>query len=278
MGWENFKRITFRRKKEVPGGLWLKCKGCGNLVYKKKVEEKQHVCPECQYHFTLSASERIKNMLDKGSFKEMHTHLTPTDPLQFKGSKTYKDRLERAQKNTGMKDAGIVGTGNLESRPVAFGITDSRFLMGSMGSVVGEKLARITEHATANRLPLIIVSGSGGGARMDEGMLSLYQMAKTCAALERHDQAGLLYISILTNPVMGGAFASYASVGDINIAEPKAIIGFTGPRVIEQTIRRELPAGFQTSEFLLEHGMIDMIVSRENLKSEIAKILEYCAN
>lgn len=234
------------------------------------------VCPECGYHFYLSARQRIEQMLDEGTFEEWDTDLRPTDPLTFKDKKAYADRLVAEQKRTGLVEAAITGKGRVRARPVAVGITDSAFIMGSMGSVVGEKLARLVERATEQDLPLIIISGSGGGARMHEGILSLMQMAKVSAALARYDQAGGLFISVLTNPTMGGVAASFASLGDVVFAEPKALIGFAGPRTIKATIRIELPEGFQTSEFLLEHGYIDRIVPRDRLKTEIARTIDYC--
>jgi acetyl-CoA carboxylase carboxyl transferase subunit beta len=215
-------------------------------------------------------------LLDEGTFEEWDTALEPTDPLGFADKKPYAQRLKAEQERTGMRDAAIVGTGMVRARRVAFGVTDSAFIMGSMGSVVGEKLTRTVERATRENLPLIIVSGSGGGARMHEGILSLMQMAKVSAALARYDAAGGLFISVLTDPTMGGVAASFASLGDVIFAEPRALIGFAGPRTIKATIRIELPKGFQTSEFLLEHGFIDRIVSRSDLKSEIARMIDYC--
>ena len=201
--------------------------------------------------------------------------MAPADPLGFKGPKTYKEKLKSDQKRTGLKEAIVTGVGQIEGSKTAVAVTDSRFIMGSMGSVVGEKITRIVEHATKNKFPVIIVSGSGGGARMYEGVFSLMQMAKTCSALARHCDAGLLYISVLTNPTMAGVMASFAGIGDVIIAEPKALIGFTGPRVIEQTIRQKLPEGFQRSEFLLEHGLIDKIVPRRELKRTLSQLITY---
>ncbi|MDD5431830.1 MAG: acetyl-CoA carboxylase, carboxyltransferase subunit beta [Candidatus Omnitrophica bacterium] len=267
--------IVRLKKKEIPDGLWTKCENCSEALYNKTLEENLKVCPKCSYHFPLTAYERLDSILDKDSFKEFDKDLISADPLDFKGPKTYKDKLAADQKSTGLKDAVVSGEGLLDKKNVIICVTDSRFIMGSMGSVVGEKISRAIEAATKNKLPLIIVSGSGGGARMYEGILSLMQMAKTCAALSYHKQAKLPFISILTNPTMGGVMASFAGIGDIIIAEPKALIGFAGPRVIEQTIRHKLPAGFQRSEFLLEHGMVDMIVNRKNLKETLAKLLVY---
>ena len=215
-------------------------------------------------------------MLDDGTFEEWDGNLKPADPLEFADQKPYKERLTAEQKRTGLSDAAMTGGGMIRARRVAFAVTDSAFIMGSMGSVVGERLARLIERATEEKLPLIIISGSGGGARMHEGILSLMQMAKVSAALARYDRAGGLFISVLTNPTMGGVAASFASLGDLIFAEPKALIGFAGPRTIKATIRLELPKGFQTSEFLLQHGFIDRIVPRSRLKSEIARSIDYC--
>lgn len=268
-------KVTVAKKKNIPGGLWTKCEGCGEIIYNKKLEENFYVCPKCNFHFTLGIKQRIDTLLDRGSFKEYYDDLETLDPLVFRGPKTYLEKLNQDQAITGLKEAAIVGEGAINKKKCAFGFTDSRFIMGSMGSVVGEKLTRIIEFATEKGLPVIIVSGSGGGARMYEGMFSLMQMAKTSAALARHSQKGGLYISILTNPTMAGVLASFASLGDIIIAEPKALIGFTGPRVIEQTIRQKLPAGFQRSEFLLEHGLIDMVVNRKSLREVLSGLLGY---
>jgi acetyl-CoA carboxylase carboxyl transferase subunit beta len=263
------------KKKEMPEGLWTKCEGCAEVLYNKTLEENLKVCPKCSYHFSLGAFERVDTLLDKETFLEYDKDMVSADPLDFKGPKTYKDKLSQDQAATGLKDAVITGEGMLEGKKVVIAVTDSRFIMGSMGSVVGEKITRAIEGATKNRLPIIIVSGSGGGARMYEGMFSLMQMAKTCAALSYHNRARLPFLSVLTNPTMAGVMASFAGVGDVIIAEPKALIGFTGPRVIEQTIRQKLPPGFQRSEFLLEHGMIDMIVHRKNMKTTVSQLLDY---
>jgi len=267
--------IVRLKKKEMPEGLWTKCEGCSETLYNKTLEENLKVCPKCNYHFTLGANERLNLLLDKETFVEFDKEMSSVDPLEFKGPKTYKEKLEQDQAATGLKDAAVSGEGLLEGKKIIIAVTDSRFIMGSMGSVVGEKITRAIETATKNKLPVIIVSGSGGGARMYEGMYSLMQMSKTCAALSYHHQARLAFISILTNPTMAGVMASFAGVGDIIIAEPKALIGFTGPRVIEQTIRQKLPPGFQRSEFLLEHGLIDMIVHRKNLKTTLSLLLDY---
>ena len=265
------------KKKEIPDGLWTKCEGCQETLYNKTLEENFKVCPKCNYHFVLSAYERINILFDKDTFTEFDNDMISLDPLDFKGPKTYKEKLTQDQEATGLKDAVISGAGKIKEKETVVAVTDSRFIMGSMGSVVGEKITRAIEYATKNRLPMVIVSGSGGGARMYEGMYSLMQMAKTCAALSYHRKERLPYISVLTNPTMAGVMASFAGVGDIIVAEPNALIGFTGPRVIEQTIRQKLPAGFQRSEFLLEHGLIDMIVHRKNMKDILSQLLDYLA-
>ncbi len=267
--------IVRLRKKEMPDGLWTKCEGCSEALYNKTLEENLKVCPKCNYHFVLGAYERLNTLLDKDTFQEYDKNMLPADPLDFKGPKTYMEKITQDQEDTGLKEAAISGEGLLDNKKIIIAVTDSRFIMGSMGSVVGEKITRAIETATKEKLPMIIVSGSGGGARMYEGMFSLMQMAKTSAALYYYRKAKLPYISILTNPTMAGVMASFAGLGDIIIAEPKALIGFTGPRVIEQTIRQKLPPGFQRSEFMLEHGLIDMIVHRKNMKPTLGKLLEY---
>lgn len=264
------------RKRPVPDGVWVKCPGCKATIYQREAERLQNVCPKCDYHFYVSAKERIVQVLDEGTFQEWDAQLLPTDPLNFSDKKRYRDRLVDEQKRTGLSDASLTGCGMIRARRVAIGVTDSAFIMGSMGSVVGERLTRLVERATAQSLPLIIVSGSGGGARMHEGILSLMQMAKVSAALSRYHANGGLFISVLTNPTMGGVAASFASLGDLVFAEPKALIGFAGPRTIKATIKIELPEEFQTSEFLLEHGYIDRIVERSRLKNEIARAIDYC--
>ncbi len=267
--------IVRLKKKDIPDGLWTKCEECSETLYNKTLEENLKVCPKCNYHFVLGAYERINMLLDKDTFQEYDRDMISADPLDFKGPKTYKDKLSADMTLTGLKDAVVSGEGNLDNKKLIIAVTDSRFIMGSMGSVVGEKITRAIEAATKNNLPMVIVSGSGGGARMYEGMFSLMQMSKTCAALSYHRKAKLPYISVLTNPTMAGVMASFAGVGDIIIAEPKALIGFTGPRVIEQTIRQKLPPGFQRSEFLLEHGLIDMIVHRKSLRATLSQLLDY---
>lgn len=267
--------IVRLKRKEIPDGLWTKCEECAEVLYNKALDENLKVCPKCNYHFTLGAYERINLLLDANTFIEYDKDMISVDPLDFKGPKAYKDKISQEQQATGLKEAAVTGEGMLGGKKIIIAVTDSRFIMGSMGSVVGEKLTRATESATKNKLPLMIISGSGGGARMQEGMFSLMQMAKTSAALAYHRQNKLLYISILTNPTMGGVMASFAGLGDITVAEPKALLGFTGPRVIEQTIRQKLPVGFQRAEFLLDHGMVDMIVERKNLKAALGQLLDY---
>lgn len=267
--------IVRLRKREIPEGLWTKCESCSEAIYTKTLEESLKVCPKCDYHFILGAYERINTLLDKDTFQEYDKDMLSSDPLDFKGPKSYTEKLAQDQALTGLKEAAVTGKGRLDNKEIVIGVTDSRFIMGSMGSVVGEKITRAIEVATKNKIALIIVSGSGGGARMYEGMFSLMQMAKTSAALSYHHRAKLPYISVLTNPTMAGVMASFAGLGDVIIAEPKALIGFTGPRVIEQTIKQKLPAGFQRSEFLLEHGLIDMIAHRKNLKATLSQMLDY---
>jgi len=266
------------KKKDIPAGVWSKCPECEQPTYNKQLVANLKVCPKCEYHFTLTAYERINTLIDEGTFKEADTNMKSGDPLGFRGPKTYKQKIEGDQKKTGLTDAVIAGEGLMDGKKVCIAVTDSRFIMGSMGSVVGEKITRTIEKATKKKVPVIIVSGSGGGARMYEGAISLMQMAKTCAALARHHEAGLLYISVLTNPTMAGIMASFAGIGDIIVAEPKALIGFTGPRVIEQTIRQKLPKGFQRSEFLLAHGLIDKIIGRKELKSTLGQMVDYSQN
>jgi acetyl-CoA carboxylase carboxyl transferase subunit beta len=272
----NNESLASRPKRGVPEGLWLRCPGCKATIFRKEAQKRFNVCPECGYHFYVSARERITHLLDEESFEEWYADLQPTDPLGFRDRKPYAERLREEQAKTGLSEAAIVGRGYIRGRGVVLGITDSAFIMGSMASVVGEKLTRAIEQATRLSLPLVIVSASGGGARMHEGILSLMQMAKVSAALARFDDAGGLFISVMTNPTMGGVAASFASLGDVIIAEPKALIGFAGPRTIWSTVRIELPEGFQTSEFLLQHGFIDRIVSRPELRSEIAGIIDSC--
>jgi acetyl-CoA carboxylase carboxyl transferase subunit beta len=275
MKWRNVISEGLRGKRDVPDGLWMRCDSCEKMIYRKVVEASGKICPECSYHFILTSSERIESLLDEDSFQEELADLAVADYLGFKAKKTYTETLEENQSRTNMKDSALVGRGRLKGLPVIFAVTDSRFMMGSMGAVLGEKIAHGAERAIELRQPYIVVSGSGGGARMQEGLVSLMQMAKTSEAIARMREEGVPFISVLTNPTMAGVLASFASLGDVVIAEPKALIGFTGPRVIQQTIKKEMPPGFQSSEFLLEHGMIDMIVSRLNMKERIAQILTY---
>ncbi|HAV62226.1 MAG TPA: acetyl-CoA carboxylase carboxyl transferase subunit beta [Verrucomicrobiales bacterium] len=262
------------RKKEIPEGVWTKCPKCSNLIYDKELDHNLKVCPNCQFHFPISARERIHALVETCSFEEMNADMTSVDILQFTGVATYTSKLTAYQKSTGLKDAVITGIGKIGSIKTAIGVMDFSFLGGSMGSVVGEKLTRLIETATDRELPLIIISTSGG-ARMYEGMFSLMQMAKTCGALGYHAQARLPYISVLTHPTTAGVMASYASVGDLVVAEPGAMIGFAGPRVIKDTTQAELPPGFQTAEFLVDHGMIDAIVGRREMKERLHYYLEF---
>jgi acetyl-CoA carboxylase carboxyl transferase subunit beta len=263
------------KKKSVPAGLWTKCPSCSHVIFNKSLRENFSVCTKCNYHFIVGAQERIHQLIDPKTFRETNDGLTSADPLKFEGVKSYLSKLKHDQKKTGLREACVTGEAKLDGRAVAFGVTDSRFIMGSMGSVVGEKITRLVELAAEKKLPLIIISGSGGGARMYEGALSLMQMAKTSLALARFRKTDRAFISVLTNPTMGGVMASFSSLGDVILAEPKALIGFAGPRVIEQTIRQKLPPDFQTSEFLLDHGLIDKVVHRRELKKTISLLLEY---
>jgi acetyl-CoA carboxylase carboxyl transferase subunit beta len=267
-----------RPKRGVPEGLWLRCDGCGATVFRNQVEENLNICSECDHHFYVSTASRIQQLLDLDSFEEWYADLRPLDPLQFADRKPYSERLVQEQKRTAMTEACTVGRGYMRGRPLVFGMTDSSFIMGSMGSVVGEKLCRAVEQATEKSLPLIIVSGSGGGARMHEGIISLMQMGKVSAALARFRRAGGLFISVLTNPTMGGVAASFASLGDVVVAEPNALVGFAGPRVVQATCKIDLPDGFQTSEFLLKHGFVDRIVHRAQMRTELARIIDYCVH
>jgi acetyl-CoA carboxylase carboxyl transferase subunit beta len=261
--------------KRVPEGVWMRCDGCQATLFRREVERNLNVCPECQYHFPVPARERIAQLLDTETFEEWYDGLLPADPLEFNDRRPYPERIEAEQRRTGLREAAVVGQGFIKGIRLVFGVTDSGFIMGSMGSVVGEKLTRAIEEATRQRLPVVFVSGSGGGARMHEGIWSLMQMAKVSAALARLHEAGGFYVSVLTHPTMGGVAASFASLGDVILAEPKALIGFAGPKVIQQTVRVQLPDGFQTSEFLLQHGFIDRIVPRRELRSILAELLDY---
>lgn len=262
-----------RQEREIADGLWTKCQACGVLAYTKDLQGNQMVCLECGYHMRVFSDERIRQLIDANTWMPLDEHLYPTDPLNFRDRKQYSDRLRETQEKTHLVDAVQTGTGQLNGLPIALGVMDFRFMGGSMGSVVGEKLARLIEQATLRDLPVIIVCASGG-ARMQEGMLSLMQMAKISGALERHRSSKLLYIPVLTHPTTGGVTASFAMLGDIILAEPKATIGFAGRRVIEQTLREKLPDDFQTSEYLLQHGFVDAIVPRTQLKKTLAQLIQ----
>jgi acetyl-CoA carboxylase carboxyl transferase subunit beta len=263
------------KKDGIPEGLWMRCGDCGAMLFRKVVEEAMHVCPECQYHFRISARQRVEQLVDPGSFEEMFAEIEPTDALKFVDKKSYKDRLKDERAKSGEKDAVVCGKGFIKGRPIMMAVMDPTFMMGSMGSVVGEKITLTIETAVEEELPLLIVSCSGG-ARMQESALSLMQMAKTSAALARLDDAGGLFISLLSDPTTGGVTASFAMLGDFILAEPKALIGFAGPRTIWNTIKVELPEGFQRSEFLKEKGFIDFVVHRKDLRSEIARLVDFC--
>jgi acetyl-CoA carboxylase carboxyl transferase subunit beta len=263
------------KKDGIPEGLWLRCPECGDMLFKKVVEEALNVCPNCQYHFRISARVRVAQLADPGSFEEMFDDLEPVDTLKFVDKKAYKDRLRAEQMKSGQRDAVVCGRAFIKGRPIMLAVMDPTFMMGSMGSVVGEKITRAIETAASEKLPLLIVSCSGG-ARMQESTLSLMQMAKTSAALARLDDSGGLFISLLADPTTGGVTASFAMLGDFIIAEPKALIGFAGPRTIWNTIKVELPEGFQRAEFLEEHGFVDFVVHRKDLRSEIARLVDFC--
>ncbi len=264
------------KRREMPEGLWVKCPTCGEVIHRIALSQNSLVCPKCDHHFPMGAAERLKMLLDEGSFKEMDAGLASVDPLNFKGVSSYIETLSKYRKRTGLKDAVISGIGRIENREVAIAVMDFSFLAATMGSVVGEKITRVIEEGTKRRLPVIIVSASGG-ARMYEGMLSLMQMAKTSGALAHHGAAGLPYISVLTNPTTAGVMASFATLGDVIVAEPKAMIGFAGPRVIRETTHQDLPPGFQTAEFLQDHGLIDLIVHRKSMRKSLAQLLSYMA-
>jgi acetyl-CoA carboxylase carboxyl transferase subunit beta len=275
MAWfKKTREVKAEKKVKIPEGLWVKCDSCKEIIYKKEIEKNLQVCPKCNYHFRISASERINLIADEGSFVEIDSELSTTDPLNFKDTLPYKDRFEENKKKTGLKEAAIYGDATINQRHVVLAIMDFSFMGGSMGSVVGEKISRAAEKALDEKIPLIVVSSSGG-ARMQEGMFSLMQMAKVSAAISKLKEAGVLYIAILADPTFGGVTASFAMLGDIIIAEPRSLIGFAGPRVIEQTIKQQLPENFQRAEFLLEHGMIDIVVERKELKNTIYKLIEH---
>ena len=270
-----FEGPAIRKKREVPDGLWMRCPDCEGMLYRKVVTENLEVCPECNCHFRMGGKARIRQLVDEDSFEELFADVAPTDPLDFRWlGQTYAERLRKEQAKTGNTEAVLTGIAYIKGRRVALGLMDGDFLMGSMGSVLGEKLTLLIEEATRSSLPLVIVCMSGG-ARMHEGALSLMQMGKTAAALARFDDAGGLYIAVLTDPTTGGTTASFAMLADVIMAEPGALIGFAGQRVIANTIKAELPEGFQRAEFLLEHGFLDMIVPRKDLRSEIARLIDY---
>ena len=271
--WDGF---SLKPRKEMPEGLWMACPGCGHMLYKKTVEENLNVCPECDHHFRIDGPTRISQLVDEGSFEEMCADLESDDPLNFKYmDTTYKDRIKANLKKSSANEAMLIGKAFIRGRGVMLGVMNFDFLGGSMGLVVGEKFCVAAEKAIELSLPFVVVSCSGG-ARMHEGVVSLGQMAKTSAALAMLDDAGGLFISVLADPTTGGVSASFAMLGDVIIAEPKALIGFAGPRTIYETIKVELPEGFQRSEFLLEHGFVDMIVHRKDLRSEIGRLIDYC--
>jgi acetyl-CoA carboxylase carboxyl transferase subunit beta len=260
------------QEREIADGLWSKCPECGVLTYTKDLRVNQMVCLECGYHTRIFSDERVRQLIDAGTWKPMDGDIRPIDPLKFRDRKAYSDRIRETQEKTGLTDAVKTGVGQLEGLPVGLGVMDFRFMGGSMGSVVGEKLTRMIERSTRERLPVVIVCASGG-ARMQEGMLSLMQMAKISAALERHREEKLLYVPVLSHPTTGGVTASFAMLGDVIVAEPKATIAFAGRRVVEQTLREKLPDDFQTSEYLLSHGFVDVIVPRTQLKKTLAQLI-----
>ncbi|HFE65060.1 acetyl-CoA carboxylase subunit beta [candidate division KSB1 bacterium 4484_188] len=273
MDWFKKKKgISTVEKKVLPDGLWIKCDNCGEIIYRSQLQNRMYVCPKCDYHFRVSSRDYVKFLFDENSFEEFNQNIAPGDPLNFKDKKRYTERLKSAQKKTGLLDAVITGFAKINDRPVVGALMDFTFIGGSMGSVVGEKIARAIDAAREKRLPMIIVSASGG-ARMMEAALSLMQMAKTSAKLSQLADARIPYISILLDPTTGGTTASFAMLGDVHIAEPKALIGFAGQRVIKQTIGQDLPDGFQRAEFLMEHGFVDMIVHRHQMKETVGKIL-----
>jgi acetyl-CoA carboxylase carboxyl transferase subunit beta len=261
-------------KKDMPQGVWLKCEACSEILYRPEMDKSFWTCPECNYHFRIGSRKYLELLLDEGSFREEDANLTPADPLEFRDSKKYSDRVETARKKTGLNDAIVAGRGSVKGIPLSIAVLDFGYMGGSMGSVVGERVARVTHRAVEERRALVTLSSSGG-ARMQEGILSLMQMAKTSAALAKLSAEGLPHVSILTHPTTGGVTASFASLGDVILAEPKALIGFAGPRVIRETIKQELPEGFQRSEFLLEHGFVDRVVHRKDLRDELAAILAF---
>jgi acetyl-CoA carboxylase carboxyl transferase subunit beta len=271
-----FKRPSFYsdKKRELPSGLWQKCPACSELIHNLELQQNFRVCPRCDYHFVQGAEERLEMLLDPETFEEHDSNMVSVDTLKFTGQASYTERLRTYQKKTGLKDAVLTGFGKIEEIPLGIAVMDFNFIAATMGSVVGEKLTRIVEKCTTAGLPVVIISASGG-ARMYEGAISLMQMAKTCGALARHAAARLPYISIMTHPTTGGVSASFATIGDVNLAEPKAMIGFAGPRVIRETTHQDLPAGFQTAEFLRDHGLIDRIVHRKEMRGTISSLLSH---
>jgi len=267
-------RALGSKTREMPSGLWTKCPSCGEVIHNLALSENLQVCPKCEHHFNLGSRERIESILDADSFEEHDPSMSSVDPLGFKGVTTYADRLQSYKQKTGLVDAVTTGAGKINGRQVGLGVMDFNFLAATMGSVVGEKITRIIEFSTKNKLPVILVCASGG-ARMYEGMLSLMQMAKTSGALALHAEAKLPYIAVLTNPTTAGVMASYASLGDVIIAEPKAMIGFAGPRVIRETTHQTLPPDFQTAEFLEKHGLVDLIVHRQKMRQTLGDLLAY---
>jgi len=265
---------TPSKKKDMPEGLWTKCPECSSYIFNKELESLQMVCKECGHHFNITAHQRLQFLLDEGSWQEFDAGVSSVDVLKFTGATSYSDQLKKYQKKTGLKEGVVSGLGKIEGHAVSVAVMEFNFLGGSMGSVMGEKITRTIERATEREIPVLIFSASGG-ARMHEGMFSLMQMAKTSGALSRHAAARLPFISILTHPTMGGVTASFATLGDLNIAEPKAMIGFAGARVLKETTRQDLPKGFQTAEFLLERGLVDRIVSRLDMRAELGKVLDY---
>ena len=273
MAWfKKSKELKTDKKIKIPEGLWVKCDSCKEIIYKKEIDKNLKICPKCNYHFRIGARERIKLLVDEGSFVESDSGLASSDPLHFKDKMPYKDRLAENSKKSGLEEAAISGEAMVEGRPVIMVIMDFSFMGGSMGSVVGEKVMRAAEAALEKKIPLVTVASSGG-ARMQEGIFSLMQMARVSAAIAKLHEGGNLYISILADPTFGGVTASFAMLGDIIIAEPRSLIGFAGPRVIEQTIKQQLPEDFQRAEFLLDHGMIDMVVDRKEMKKTIGQIV-----
>ncbi len=273
MAWfKKSKEVKADKKIKIPEGLWVKCDSCKEIIYKKEIDKNLKICPKCNYHFRISAKERIKLFVDEGSFVEIDSGLASNDPLNFKDKIPYRDRLEENRQKSGLEEAAISGEAMVEGFPVIMVIMDFAFMGGSMGSVVGEKIMRAAESALEKKIPLITVASSGG-ARMQEGIFSLMQMARVSAAIAKLNESGILYISILADPTFGGVTASFAMLGDVIIAEPRSLIGFAGPRVIEQTIKQQLSEDFQRAEFLLDHGLIDIVVDRKALKKTIAQII-----